>query len=526
MKLVFAAALCVACGSGRAPATAPDPGDALAARFPDARLDDRALCDRLLARTAADYRVTIDPEPRLRRKVIVSDLHLGPGTSDPRFSGIEDFYSETAWTTFLERQAAVGPTDLIIDGDFIEFWQIAAALGVLPKRDSHVQPGTGTVLAEDQDFAVGAVQLVIAAHPTVFRDLGAWIARGDHRVIVIAGNHDADLLWPKVQLVVARAIAPADPTRLLFVAGAAYEHGGVHVEHGHAFDAANRFATGYAPFGRDRDGRCRLQSSWGEIFVDQFYTETERRVPFIDNLYPESAAVLWAMRDNPDPQRDASAVLRFLELLRVGESGAFNRDAAKGMLQSVLGTATGPESLDDVIAHVSDRLVDGDTTMRSIVDAMIHLRYDPELAGLWSAIGRAAVALPDLGAAVRELRAIDPDALAHLHDQAFGDSMQTAATRILADHPSIHVVVLGHTHEVGGLLVPITTHGRSGFYANTGSWISVASVADLRKRGVTWKQLNLADRTMFPSKTTAVVIEYANDQPQRPVVWNAGTVSL
>ena len=55
---------------------------------------------------------------------------------------------------------------------------------------------------------------------------------------------------------------------------------------------------------RDREGRCRLQSSWGEVFVDQFYTSIEKKVPFIDNLYPQSAAMLWAVRDNPDPQRD------------------------------------------------------------------------------------------------------------------------------------------------------------------------------------------------------------------------------
>ena len=75
------------------PSSAPvakPPSDPLAARFPDAQLDDRALCDRLMARTAADA-VFADPEPRNRRKVIVSDLHLGPGSADPRFSGIDDF---------------------------------------------------------------------------------------------------------------------------------------------------------------------------------------------------------------------------------------------------------------------------------------------------------------------------------------------------------------------------------------------------------------------------------------------------
>src|SRR5688572_31157448 len=108
-----------ACGTPAAPAsTYPR---ALDARFPLAALDDAALCDRLLARTAADYEVIVDPEPARRRKVIVSDLHLGPGTSDARFAGIEDFLAGAEWARFLADQAARGPTDLVIAGDFIEF---------------------------------------------------------------------------------------------------------------------------------------------------------------------------------------------------------------------------------------------------------------------------------------------------------------------------------------------------------------------------------------------------------------------
>ena len=136
--MLFLASACAVTG----PPRATPAGDPIAARFPDAQLDDRTLCDRLLARTAADAAL-VDAEPRTRRKVIVSDLHLGPGTSDARFTGIEDFYSEAAWTAFLARQAAAGPTDLIINGDFIEFWQIAAALGALPKRTDARQPARG-----------------------------------------------------------------------------------------------------------------------------------------------------------------------------------------------------------------------------------------------------------------------------------------------------------------------------------------------------------------------------------------------
>ena len=507
--VVLLACGCALTGPPRGAPTA----DPIAARFPDAALDDRTLCDRLLARTAADAAL-VDPEPLTRRKVIVSDLHLGPGTTDPRFTGIEDFYSEAAWTAFLERQAAAGPIDLIINGDFIEFWQIAAALGALPKRTDGRQPAEGTVLGADQSFGVAAVELVIAAHRSVFTDLGKLLDSGAkvHRVIIVAGNHDADLLWPKVQLAIARAINPRDPSRLIFTPGPSYRHAGVHVEHGHAFDAANKFATDHAPFGRDRDGACRLQSSWGEIFVDQFYTDVERRIPFIDNLYPQSAAVLWAIRDNPDLLRDSGAVIRFIDLLRVAESGDFNRNAVTSLLQGALGTPgahdRGPESAAEVIEHLTRRLMKGDASVLSITDALMRFRFDPQLAGLWTALARAAKALPDLRAALAELRAIDPKALGHLHAQLFGSPLHAAATRILDGAAGLRVVVFGHTHTVGGSVEPIATPERSGWYANTGSWISAASVADLRARGVGWDQLNLADRAMFPSRNVAVTIDY------------------
>jgi UDP-2,3-diacylglucosamine pyrophosphatase LpxH len=523
--MIALSALAVACSSRGGGRSAGSASDVLAAKFPLARLGDRELCDKLLARREAEHRVHVDHEPKVRRKVVVSDLHLGPGTRDTRFAGIEDFYAEAEWLAFLDRHAAAGPTDLIVAGDFVEFWQIATVLGALPKRTDKLQHETGPVLAADQDAGVKAIELVIAAHPEVFRALGKFIARGDNRVIIIPGNHDADLLWPKVQLAVARAIAPSDPSRLLILESAAYQHAGVHVEHGHAYEPANRFTTGHAPFGRDREGKCRLQSNWGEIFVDQFYTDIEKKLPFIDNLYPQSAAMLWAVRDNPDPERDVGAALRFLELIRVAESRAFNKDAAKTIVTNILGTSGkrggGPESVSDVIEHLSDRLVNGDPNAITITDAAMRFLYDPDLDVLWKAIVRAARALPDFPAALGELRAIDPNALSNLRDKVFGEPLQNSAKKLMVENPALSVVVFGHTHDVGGMFAKLDVRGRTGYYLNTGSWLSVASVAELRKRGITWDKLSLVDRTQFPSKTTSVVIEYDGATPRTPRLENA-----
>jgi UDP-2,3-diacylglucosamine pyrophosphatase LpxH len=518
--LVLAAAAC----SGGAAASKPAPSPALAARFPLAALDDAALCERLLARTPEQHAVVVDPEPIVRRTVIVSDLHLGPGTSEPRYAGIEDFYAGAAWAAFLADQGARGPTDLVVAGDFIEFWQIAAARGDLPAATGAEQTPGARVLASDQAASLAQLAPVLVAHAGVFDALGAFLAAGDHRVVILAGNHDANLLWPRVQLAIAQAIDPADPARLVFVDGAAYEHAGVHVAHGHAYDLANRLDTAHAPFGVDAAGTCRLQTSWGEIFVDKFYTETERQLPFIDNLYPVSAGVLWGMKDEPEPVRDVGAVLRFLELVRMHETKALNREALGGLLQEALGMPgandRGPESLDDVMGHVADQMLDGDANALTITDALLRLKTDPALAGLWPAVVKSAVALPDVRAAFAALRAIDKEALVHLRALVLGDSLTTAATRVLRERPGVSVVVFGHTHQVGGAVAELDAGGVRGYYANTGSWLSVASVAELRARGVRFADIAL-DAATFPSKTTAVIVEYDGGVPRAPVVYNA-----
>ncbi|MFN0245255.1 MAG: metallophosphoesterase [Kofleriaceae bacterium] len=482
----------IAACSGSSTVRDPVVDDRLAKRFPLAELDDRKLCDYLLARKAQNYEVWRDPEPATRRKVIVSDLHLGPGTEDDRFEGIEDFYADAEWSQFLAREGAKGPTDIIIAGDFIEFWQIATALRALPRPDASAQPPTGPVLGADRAFGRTAISLVLRAHPEVFRAIGRFLDSGDHRVIVIAGNHDADLLWPDVQLAIARAVGPRDLSRLVFLDAVAYVHGGVYVAHGHELDAANRFETQHAPFGRDTNRTCRLQSNWGEVFVDLFYTETERQIPFIDNLYPEKAAVLWVVRDNADLARDLGAAVRAIDMLRAAQGRGLNRDALGHVLQGAFGVTgeRGPEAPGVVVDHLVQRLATGDIAIERLVDIAMELVTNP-------------AARTDLSK-IEKLRGL-----------LFGDSIENGVADLMDKH-SLDIVVLGHTHSVGGFAKKL----RGGFYANTGSWISVASVADLQAKGVTFDDLSIADRRMFPSKMTAIVIDYDEGEPLAPVVQN------
>jgi 2',3'-cyclic-nucleotide 2'-phosphodiesterase (5'-nucleotidase family) len=126
--------------------------------------------------------------------------------------------------------------------------------------------------------------------------------------------------------------------------------------------------------------------------------------------------------------------------------------------------------------------------------------------------------LPDVRAALRELQRTDLAALGRLRETLFGESMETAAKRLLSQNPGLAVIVFGHTHTLGGALVPIN---KLGYYANTGSWLSVASVKELRARGIRWDQLSVVDRTQFPQRSTAIVIEYEDRRPLKPILENA-----
>ena len=115
------------------------------------------------------------------------------------------------------------------------------------------------------------------------------------------------------------------------------------------------------------------------------------------------------------------------------------------------------------------------------------------------------------------VKTIDPASLEKLRQRLFGDSMETAAKTLIKNR-GVGVVVLGHTHSVGGFVKRVDG---GGYYANTGSWISVASVAELRAKGIGWDQLSILDRATFPSKMTAIVIDYDGTTPRAPIVQNA-----
>src|SRR6185436_8309114 len=164
--------------------------------------------------THAQERCTqIPAENPLNRKIVISDLHLGIGQDqDGRWSPLEDFRFPTTFRSFLESIGKSGNTDLIIDGDFIDFWQ------VLPELDEKRLPQLGS--AEGESLA--KLEVVVIRHRATFEDLRHFAQIGKNRLIIIPGNHDIDLFWPTVQSRLQREFA-LPLNQKLFFTNACYE---------------------------------------------------------------------------------------------------------------------------------------------------------------------------------------------------------------------------------------------------------------------------------------------------------------
>lgn len=188
--------------------------------------------------------------------LLISDLHLGSHLK-PRMRGEWVHLAgriEETFPRFMEHYRNHGSWQLVINGDFIDFWNVE-----LPGRDS------------GERLAIRRLHAVLDAHPAVEDALARFLEAG-HGIVFVTGNHDAELLYPGVRTALverlegalARAPDPVDvtrtgrvrlaeltPGRVRFVRWFLREEGGAWIEHGHKFDPTCATPASMSP---TRDG--------------------------------------------------------------------------------------------------------------------------------------------------------------------------------------------------------------------------------------------------------------------------------
>lgn len=193
--------------------------------------------------------------------LVISDLHLGEDLRPAGASHQAHFDAIASELVAFVRHYTrpTSPTRrwrLVINGDMVDFLTVvvdpepvteapeASVLdAVRPAWDAESQAGTST----------RKIQAVIDRNRTFFDALAAFVGHGNDLVIV-AGNHDAELVWPEVQEALIEGLVACwagHPERAepgvrdeAEVRGAVrvqtwfyYEQGLAWVEHGHQYDA-------------------------------------------------------------------------------------------------------------------------------------------------------------------------------------------------------------------------------------------------------------------------------------------------
>jgi UDP-2,3-diacylglucosamine pyrophosphatase LpxH len=178
----------------------------------------------------------------VRDLLLISDLHLGSHMKSRSRGEYVHLAAriEESLPRFLEHYSRLGTWQLIINGDFIDFWNIEI----------------GDQEGDAEDVAVHRLNAVLDAYPGVEEGMIRFLEEGNG-IVIVAGNHDTEFLYPRVREAMAMrletgmdqvdaSVTETGVTRLSdleggkvrFVPWFLREEGGAWIEHGHLFDAA------------------------------------------------------------------------------------------------------------------------------------------------------------------------------------------------------------------------------------------------------------------------------------------------
>lgn len=221
-------------------------------------------------------------------KVILSDLHLGPGVRPGEVNPFEDFHEDERLQElifhYLQTYSEKGvPVELILNGDILDILKV---------------PYRGTFPTEvTEDIALEKARRCIRGHPLVFDALSRFLQAPGNLVTYIAGNHDLEVAFPKVQaLIRARLGVNARHDLLKFLVDTDFYRlpGGIVVTHGHQFEEMNRLEGGTS-LKQTQDGKLLANLPWGSLFYLNVLAPGKPERPIIDLVQPLSSFILWGL---------------------------------------------------------------------------------------------------------------------------------------------------------------------------------------------------------------------------------------
>jgi len=216
---------------------------------------------------------------------VLSDLHLANERGTGLFQADTELAECLNWVLTETRDSVI-----VLAGDILDFLVM-----------------TGENTKTGFDGLGERTREIVEHHPEVFEALGELARSGRHRLVIMAGNHDPELIFPVVQETVERrmGINFTNPVVRWLVQGEALRlrvgNAVVLIEHGNVLDPWNRInhaalQGAFSLASRNLSYRDDYQPPPGSRLVLEVVNEMRHSFHWIDCLKPETETVLPLLR--------------------------------------------------------------------------------------------------------------------------------------------------------------------------------------------------------------------------------------
>jgi len=433
---------------------------------------------------------------------VVSDLHLSMGRPPGQlnYQRLESFFFDAQFGRFVdhilrERRRRGRRVTLLLGGDVFDFLTVTEVPGraEAQKRGIVVTNALRRVgLSSTSRHVNWKLERIVEGHPAFFEALGRLLADGN-RMVLMAGNHDAELYWSRVRNTLYDAIldgmkrvAPdADPeeaaARIEYRQWFYHEPGRIFFEHGNQYEASNCFRYNLCPeyLGRRRRPSGQLDLPVGSMFVRYLYNAVRKRNPYLFRRLP---FLFQALKATQTFRTKAQRRCQRIQEYRLAELSEIEGLPVKS-LNRIQEQRAMPAGM------TKYRLVD--SIMRPVLGKVIKYALFGVLGMfLWFLVfsliqssGWVAQSVFTKASFTAVLTMVTMVAFFVLFNRFFSRIREPSsgvppgiydAARVIAEETGVPYVVMGHTH-----LAEIKVLDKRGtLFVNTGTWTTIAGVWD------------------------------------------------
>ena len=203
--------------------------------------------------------------------LIFSDTELGSGTKTDDLIEEELLYS-TIRKHFKDTKKY--PTELVLNGDIFDFIKC-------PYKRKYPRHIT-------EKISLYRLERIIKAHPGFFKVLQKFLEQDKRtKIIFIIGNHDFDIIFPKIQERIKQEISEKNKERIIF-AGFEYTDNKIHFEHGSQLDPIFKVDPEKIIYGTPKIvNNPILLVPWGYSAIYDFFIQLKEEFPLLERLFPK-----------------------------------------------------------------------------------------------------------------------------------------------------------------------------------------------------------------------------------------------